>query len=119
MSPLLEQALMTLTTRINVATGIEHYSDDSAAKELFKLLHDEGEELVAAEIAAWAIERHWKPKHAEKLGEVAEHIGKGGRVVIRDKDRWPDDIIERLRARINAPRTRRIVKLWASPIASS
>lgn len=120
MSPLVEQALMTLTTRINVATGIDHYSDESAAKELFKLLYECGEKLSGAEISAWAAARYWKPRHAEKLGAVAEHIGQGGRVVIRDKGRWPEDIIERLRERVGTPRLpASALRTWALPVAES
>lgn len=118
MSPLTEQALMTLTMRINLATGLDHYSDDSAAKEILKLLRDEGEYLDGAEITRWAVGRHWKPEHAKRLGELAEHIGCGGRVVVRDKGRWPKDIIERLKERIAPSRLKqRAKKVWENTVA--
>lgn len=117
MSPLTEQALMTLTTRINLATGLDHYSDDSAAKEILKLLREEGEYLDGAEIAGWAAGRHWKPEHAKRLGELADHIASGGRVVIRDKGRWPKDIIERLRERIAPARLKQEAKkAWVNAV---
>lgn len=120
MSPLTEQALMTLTMRINLATGLDHYSDDSAAKEILKLLRDEGEYLDGAEIARWAVGRHWKPEHARRLGELAERIACGGRVVIRDKDRWPKDIIERLRERIAPARLKQgVKKAWVTAIVDN
>lgn len=62
MSPLVTEALKSLTARVNLATGILHYSDESAAKEIFKLLHKEGELLVASDIATWAIANGWKAK---------------------------------------------------------
>jgi hypothetical protein len=117
MSPLTEQALMMLTMRINLSTGLDHYSDDSAAKEILKRLRDEGETLNAAEITAWAIGKHWKPEHADKLGKVAARIASGGRVVIRDKNRWPKDIIEQLRERIAPAKLKRgAKKVWASAL---
>jgi hypothetical protein len=117
MSPLTEQALMMLTMRINLSTGLDHYSDDSAAKEILKRLRDEGEILRGSEIAAWAASKHWKPDHAVKLGALADRIASGGRVVIRDKNRWPKDIIEQLRERIAPAKLRRGAKrIWQNAL---
>lgn len=100
MSPLLEHALKSLTIRVNLATGLSHPADESSAKELFKLLHEEGERLVASEISAWAGRNGWKSSEAQKLGALAEKIGAGGKVVVRNKNQWRDDIIAQLKARV-------------------
>lgn len=101
MSPLVTEALKSLTVRVNLATGILHRSDESAAKEIFQLLHKEGEPLIASEITRWAMENGWRTEDAQKLGALAEKIGNGGRVVVRDKNQWREDIIEQLRVRAN------------------
>ena len=55
MSPIVLQALEALTFRVNLSTGLSNYSDESAAKEIFKLLYKEGEHLLAIEITPWAM----------------------------------------------------------------
>lgn len=105
MSPLVREALKSLTGRVNLATGLSHYSDESSAKEIFKLLYKEGEYLVASEITAWAIENGWKPKDAQQLGTLAEKIGQGGKVVVRNKNQWREDILAQLKAKANELQT--------------
>ena len=102
MSPLVEEALRSLTSRVNLSTGLSNYSDESAAKEIFKLLHKEGESLVAGEITQWAMSNRWKVEDATELGELAQRIGQGGKVVIRNKGMWRADIIEQFKGRIGA-----------------
>lgn len=63
-----------------------------------KLLHKEGETLVAAEITPWAMANGWKTKDADLLGKLAEKIGQGGRVVVRNKNQWRVDIISQLKS---------------------
>lgn len=99
MSPLVLEALKSLTNRVNLATGLAHYSDESAAKEMFKLLHEEGEILAGADITQWAVANGWRAKDAQALGQLAEKIGQGGRVVVRNKNQWREDIISQLKAR--------------------
>ncbi len=93
MSPLVLEALKSLTTRVNLPTGLTNYSDESAAKEIFKLLYKEGEQLL------WVSENAWKTKYAQQLGELSEKIGRGGRVVVRNKNQWREDIIAQLKIR--------------------
>ena len=98
MSPIVLQALEALTFRVNLSTGLSNYSDESAAKEIFKLLYKEGEHLLAIEITPWAMWNGWKPKDAKQLGNLAERIGSGGRVIVHDKNQWSVDIITTLKA---------------------
>lgn len=101
MSPLVLEALKSLTARVNLATGLNHYSDESSAKEIFILLHKEGECLLSSEISLWAVANGWKTKDAQKLGDLAEKIGQGGRVVVRNKNQWREDIIDQLKAKVS------------------
>jgi len=105
MSLLVLEALKSLTARVNLATGLSHYSDESSAKEIFKLLHKEGERLLASDITPWALKNGWKTKDAQQLGELAEKIGRGGRVVVRNKNQWREDIIAQLKTRASNPKT--------------
>ncbi len=101
MSPLVIEALKDLTSRVNLSTGISHPSDESSAKEIFKLLCREGEPLSKSDITAWAIDNGWRSGDAFQLGVLAENIGNGDRVVVKNKGMWRSDIIEQLRARAN------------------
>ncbi|WOE40709.1 DUF1889 family protein [Acinetobacter chinensis] len=80
MDKLVEVALKSLTVRVNLATGLRHPTDMSAAKEMFKLLHKEGVDLDSVEIGRWAVNNGWKTDHAVELGELGLKIGSGGTV---------------------------------------
>jgi len=101
MTPLLEEALKSLTIRVNLATGLSHPLDSDSAKEIFKLLHKHGEILLKSDITNWAITNDWSSKHTDELGSLAQKIGEGKRVQIKNKDRWKEDIIQLLEARVN------------------
>lgn len=83
MSPLVVEALKCLNSRINVSTGLNHPIDESAAKELFKMLSKEGEQLIESDVTAWAVCNGWQAVDAKLLGALAKKIGKGGRVVVK------------------------------------
>ncbi len=100
MSPILKQALKSLSVRVNVSAGLAHPLDSDTAKELFIILRDHGEVLLKVDIEGWAIENGWKERHADNLGSLAQQIGEGKRVQIKNKGRWKDSIIEDLEARI-------------------
>lgn len=70
-SPLVERGLESLTTAVNLSTGIHHPSDERHAKRLFKALHLCGEPLDETEIRTWAIRHNWEPRHADDLAELA------------------------------------------------
>lgn len=102
MTPIVEEALKSLTIRVNLSTGLLHPQDECAAKELFQMLSKAGELLHATEIAEWASRNNWQDKHAKALGELAQKINQGGRVVIRHKGQWKADFMKQLRARVAA-----------------
>lgn len=101
MTPLVEEALKSLSVMVNLATGIIHPSDESAAKEYFKALYKEGEPLNGAEITEWAMNNGWQPKHAKELGDLAQKIGSGGRVVVKNKGILRKNIIEILKDKVS------------------
>ena len=94
MSPVIQEALKSLTIRVNLSTGLTHPLDSDSAKELFKILKENGQLLVRAEVEAWASQNGWAARHASVLGELAEKIGAGGRVQIQNKGRWKEGIYE-------------------------
>ncbi|MEG0346587.1 MAG: DUF1889 family protein [Acinetobacter sp.] len=99
MDNLLIVALDSLNNRINVSTGLGHPLDESAAKELFKILHKEGVVLDEQELTNWAMNKGWHTKHANELGELGQKIGDGGRVQVKQKNRWGSDILEKWKER--------------------
>ena len=93
LTTLLENALKAITNRINLSTGLSHPSDMNAAKEMFVKLHKAGESLVAKDIRVWAIQNGWQGNDAKELGDLAESIGNGKNVRIKDGPYWKDEIL--------------------------
>lgn len=54
MTKLLINALQAITNRTNLSTVLAHPNDMNAAKEMFVLLNNEGEDLIAVDIESWA-----------------------------------------------------------------
>ena len=102
MSELLERCIATLSNVVNVSTGILHPLDEARAKELFKALRAEGESLISGAVTKLALENGWPDRHASELGELAQRIGAGGRVVIKNPKYWGEPTVERLKKAIAA-----------------
>ena len=77
MTPLLEEALKSINSSVNVSTGLTAPNDKNRAKELFKYLHKDGEILLANEIESWAVMNGWQKDDANELGSLAQQIGMG------------------------------------------
>ena len=97
MSPLLVEALKTITRGTNLETGLAHGSDMEKAKEMFALLKRRGETLHAREIAAWAAANGWRPDDARELGDLARDIFLGVEDDTPNYAIWRHDIIDLLR----------------------
>ena len=98
-SPLVEQALASLTATVNMSTGIHHPSDERAAKRLFKALYLSGERLDETEIRTWTLSHDWAPRHAEHLAQLVGKIAAGRRVKGTAMNKSEaKQIIQRLRA---------------------
>lgn len=100
MSELLKRSIETLSSITNVSTGLAHPLDESRAKELFKALHSCGEQLTYDAIEKMALANQWPERHARSLAELAERIGSGGRVTIKDSRDWGEPTVARLKAEI-------------------
>ncbi|WP_028571585.1 DUF1889 family protein [Desulfonatronum lacustre] len=96
METVLQKALEAITSRTNLSTGLAHPNDEYAAKEMFKRLHASGITLRANEISSWAHMNGWGKKDADELGALAQQIGMGKRVKIKDGPWWEKDILERI-----------------------
>lgn len=94
METVLQKALEAITSRTNLSSGLTHPNDMNAAKEMFKRLHLSGVTLLANEISSWAQMNGWIKKDADELGALAQQIGMGKRVQIKDGPWWKEDILE-------------------------
>lgn len=105
MSDLLKRSIETLSSIVNISTGLAHPLDEARAKELFKALHTEGEPLTYEAIKKFALDNHWPERHADTLAECAQRIGAGDHVVINHPREWGEPTVARLKAEISAGKT--------------
>ncbi len=98
MSPIVLMGLHAITTRTNLSSGLSHPNDMNAAKEMFMLLHQAGEILLADEIESWAVCNDWKPKDAQELGQLGAQIGLGKKPRITGGPWWNVGIIARFQS---------------------
>ena len=101
MSEVLKLSLQSLSNVVNKSTGTLHPMDESRAKELFKALRAAGEPLSASEVTNLAIEFNWPTKYALDLGELAQRIGDGGRVVIKHPTGWGEATVQKHQTTVN------------------
>lgn len=95
MDNLLLVALNSLNIVVNVSTSLGHPLDESKAKELFKVMHQEGVILDEFEIYDWALSNHWADRYAKELAQLGSKIGQGGRVIIKHKRAWAENALPR------------------------
>jgi hypothetical protein len=67
-------ALETLTTVINLSTGLGHPRDKAAANEILRILRTKGHADPSASIKSWAIRRGWHPESAIELEALSKKI---------------------------------------------
>lgn len=100
MTELIKRSIKTLSSIVNVATGIAHPLDETCAKELFKALHADGEQLTYDAIEKLALVNSWPKCHAKSLADLAERIGNGGRVRIKHPRDWGEPTVAKLKTEI-------------------
>ena len=92
-----EEALKSLTGRVNVSTGIVHPSDRSAAIQMFEILRDAGETFTPEEVKAWLTAKGgWKATYAQEVADVARKILEG-RKLKSEGQAWADNILDQWR----------------------
>ncbi|MDD1017020.1 MULTISPECIES: hypothetical protein [Pseudomonas] len=70
--PIVEQAMKSLTSVINLGTAVLNASDDDHAKRTLRILRSRNHQEPAENIKLWAIKNGWLPKAAERLETLAE-----------------------------------------------
>ncbi len=89
-----ERALRSLTSCVNLSTGISHSRDRSAAVQMFEILRDARESFEPEEVKAWLVgEGGWKATDADEVAEVARKI-LAGRKLRTGMPAWADNILD-------------------------
>ncbi|MGU7773743.1 DUF1889 family protein [Burkholderia sp. MR1-5-21] len=99
MSSVIAEAVKTLSSTVNVSTGLAHPNDLNKAKELFKILHEKGEILLKSDVESAALSHGWNVSSADELGSLAQQIGEGKSPRITGGPWWVEDIYEKIAAR--------------------
>lgn len=97
-NPVVEEALKSLTSRVNLSTGIAHPMDKAAAVDLFKKLKAAKIAYDPTEIRGWLVRHGWESDAADAVKDIAEKISQG-RAVRSAKGGWADDIVNVWRER--------------------
>lgn len=66
-----EDALLSLTHRINLSTGLSHPLDKKAAQDTLSGIKRRGHRIDPEDIRKWALRNDWRPDDAEDLGKLA------------------------------------------------
>ena len=92
--PVVEEALKSLTNRVNLSTGLEHPSDRDSAIWLFRKLKRANIRYNPIEIKGWLVRHGWSSSDANDVKEVAEKIQNGKRLRTHSKsESWVKDIV--------------------------
>ena len=70
--PIVEHAMKSLTSVINLGTAVLNASDDDHAKRTLRILRSRNHQEPAENIKLWAIKNGWLPKAAERLETLVE-----------------------------------------------
>lgn len=99
MSAIIKEAVKTLSSTVNVTTGLNHPNDMNRARELFKILHDNGEVILKSDVASAAMANNWSADDADELGSLAQQIGEGKNPRVSGGPYWGPDIYGKIVAR--------------------
>ena len=101
-NPVVIEALRSLTSSVNLGTGLSHPSDRDAAVGAFRALRNAGERFDPAEVRAWAAAHGWNQRHATELAEIAQKVLDGRRIRTHSPH-WKADIVGYWRDRASRP----------------
>lgn len=93
-SPVVAAALVNLTGRINLSSGLAHPSDKAAAAQAFQLLRGAGEPFSGTEIQVWAAANGWRADHARELGALAQKVADGRQVRATGGPAWREGVVD-------------------------
>lgn len=96
--PVVEEALKSLTSRVNLSTGIGHPMDRAAAVDLFRKLKAAKIAYDPSEVRGWLVRHGWESDDADAVKDIAEKISQG-RSVRSEMGGWADDIVDLWRER--------------------
>jgi len=100
MSTIIDEAVNTLSDTVNVSTGLSHPNDMNKARELFKILHDNGVVILKSDVESAALSNGWDAVDADQLGSLAQQIGEGKNARVDGGPWWAPDIYEQIAARV-------------------
>jgi hypothetical protein len=72
--PVFVRALETLTTVVNLSTGLGHPRDKDMANQILRILRAKGHADQAGSIRSWAVRRGWRPGDAAELEALARKV---------------------------------------------
>jgi hypothetical protein len=99
-SPVVQQALRSISGVINLGTGpTGHPSDRDASIGAFSRLKEAGVPFDVGEVRRFLIAKlGWSPEHADRLWEIAEGTKQGRRFRV-GRQWWAHDIVEEWKRR--------------------
>ncbi len=72
--PVVVRALESLTSMVNLSTGLGHPRDKDHADETLRILRAKGHADPTPHIKSWAIQQGWKPEHAAMLEALSRKV---------------------------------------------
>ena len=94
-----ESALNTLTSMVNLSTGLTHSSDKESAITLLRILHNNQVPLDPNNMRIWALRNGWTSEGANDLQEIAQGVLEGKRYKTSGRKIWNDEFINGLLGR--------------------
>jgi len=93
LSKTVENALQTMTDGVNQHNGVRGIGPDrNICVEIFKILHNAGEQFYPNEVRIWLIQHRWTSINAEDASQIAQDILNGKK--LRSTPHYRSDILE-------------------------
>jgi hypothetical protein len=91
-----ERALNSLNSFVNLSSGLNHPSDEAQAYAIFQVLKDNGETFDPQEVYTWALHHRWRMDGANELKDIAERV-RTGKDRRSHRNRLRPEVIDRWR----------------------
>jgi len=96
LDPRLERALVSLTSMINLSTGLTHSSDRESTIQLLRILHRKRIQLNPNNLRIWALQNGWNSDGANQLQDYAQGVLEGRQYRTSGVNIWSDKYIKEL-----------------------